>query len=159
MRHWSEWAPIPLRLVLGFGFMYHGFPKLFDAEERQGTIGMFEGMGIPAPEASVWLVGIVEFFGGLALILGAFVVIVAALGVIDMLVAMFVVHLPSGFNFMNITDMGPEGPEFGMPGYEVNLLYVAGFLALMLGGAGILSIDQARAAPRTTGTTEPGAVG
>lgn len=162
MRAWSEWAPIPLRLVLGFGFVYHGYPKLFDAAEREGTVGMFQGFGIPMPEAAVWLVGIVEFVGGLALIVGAFVAVFAALNVISQLVALFVVHLPNGLNFLNITGMGPEGqPEFGMPGYEVNLLYIAGLLALILGGAGTMSVDQARAersasaGEPTTGTAPP----
>jgi putative oxidoreductase len=38
-----------------------------------------------------------------------------------------------------------EGPQFGPPGYEINLLYIAGLLALILGGAGPLSIDRLRA--------------
>lgn len=157
MRNWSEWAPIPLRLILGFGFVYHGFPKLFNAQEREGTVGMFQGLGIPMPEMSVWLVGIVEFVGGLALILGAFVAIFAALNLVSMLVALFVVHLPNGFNFMNITGMTPEGqPEFGMPGYEVNLLYIAGLLALILGGAGAMSVDQARADRTASGAGTTG---
>jgi putative oxidoreductase len=32
--------------------------------------------------------------------------------------------------------------EFRPPGYEVNLLYIAGLLALILGGAGPFSIDR-----------------
>ncbi|MBA3887293.1 MAG: DoxX family protein, partial [Acidobacteria bacterium] len=68
------------------------------------------------------------------------------------LVAMVVGHLPHGFNFMNITGMGPQGPKFGMPGYEVNLLYIAGLLALILGGAGLYSVDRWR---RTGPATAP----
>lgn len=142
-RHWTDWAPLPLRLMLGFGLMFHGFPKLFSAEGRQGFVGMLGGIGVPAPELTSWLVGIVELFGGLALILGAFVAIVAVLNIISMLVAMFTVHLPNGFSFINMTGMGPDGPTFGMPGYEVNLLYIAGLLTLLLGGAGALSVDRA----------------
>ncbi|MBI4545043.1 MAG: hypothetical protein HY703_07610 [Gemmatimonadetes bacterium] len=44
--------------------------------------------------------------------------------------------------------MTPEGPQFGLPGFEVNLLYIAGLLALLLAGAGTLSLDSLRAAPR-----------
>lgn len=142
-RYWTEWAPFPLRLILGFGLVYHGFPKLFSTEGRQGFVGMLTGIGVPAPELMSWVVGAVEFFGGLALIVGAWVAVVAALNVINMLVAMFAVHWPNGFNFLNMTGMGPDGPTFGMPGYEVNLLYIAGLLALMLGGAGALSVDRA----------------
>ncbi len=141
-----DYAQLPLRLMLGVGFVYHGFPKLFSAQGHEMFVGMLEGIGAPAPGILSWLVGGVEFFGGLALIAGAFVTVVAALGAVDMLVAAVTVHLPHGFNFMNITGMGEAGPQFGMPGYEVPLLYLAGFVALILGGAGALSVDRARGA-------------
>ena len=144
-RTWSELAPIPLRLMLGFGFLYHGFPKLFSAQGHDGFVGMLQGMGVPAPELAAWLVGIVEFGGGLALVVGAFVTIVSALLIVNMLVAAFMVHWPAGFNFMNMTGMTESGPQFGMPGYEVPLLYAAALLALVLGGAGAWSVDRARA--------------
>lgn len=145
-RTWTEWAPLPLRIALGGGLIYHGFPKLFTAEGHQGFVGMLGGIGIPAPELTAWFVGVVELFGGLMILLGAWTAIAAGLNVINMLVALFTVHLPNGFNFINITGMGPEGPTFGMPGYEVNVLYIAGLLALIIGGAGALSVDAARRA-------------
>jgi putative oxidoreductase len=58
-----------------------------------------------------------------------------------MLVAMFTVHLPHGFNFMNMTGMTAEGPTFGMPGFETNLLYISILTALWLTGAGPWSIE------------------
>jgi putative oxidoreductase len=143
-RTWSDHAPLPLRLMLGIGLAYHGFPKLFTAQGHDSFAGMLQGMGFPAAEPLAWAVGAFEFFGGLMLIAGAFTALIAALGVIEMAVAMFMVHLPAGFNFMNITGTGPAGPTFGMPGYEVNLLYIAGFLALVIGGAGALSVDRLR---------------
>lgn len=145
-RSTSALAQLPLRLILGFGFTYHGFGKLFSPEGHAMFEGMLEEIGVPAPTLASWAVGAVEFFGGLALIVGAAVGIVSVLGIINMLVAMFTVHLPNGFNFMNITGMGDAGPTFGMPGYEVNLLYIAGFLALALGSTGdrgVLSVDTA----------------
>ncbi len=147
----QKWAPLPLRLILGFGFAYHGFPKLFSAEGHRMFVGMLQGIGVPAPGATAWLVGIVEFAGGLALIAGAFVAVVSGLGILNMLVALFTVHLGSGFNFLNITGMGESGPLFGMPGYEVNLLYIAGFVALILMGAGAASVDGS-----LRGTTKEG---
>lgn len=136
--------------MLGFGFAYHGFPKLFSGQERAAFEGMLPGIGVPAAGLMSWVVGIVEFFGGLALIAGAFVAVVAVLGIIEMLVATFTVHLASGFSFINITGMGESGPIFGMPGYEVTLLYIAGFLTLALAGAGALSVDRWLAAKRAT---------
>jgi putative oxidoreductase len=142
---WRSLAPIPLRLILGFGFAFHGYPKLFTESGHQGFAGMLEGSGIPAPELMAWAVGALEFFGGVLLILGAFTVLISSLAAAEMAVAMMMVHLPHGFNFMNITGQTETGaPTFGMPGYEVNLLYIGGFLALMLGGAGALSIDAMR---------------
>jgi hypothetical protein len=45
---------------------------------------------------------------------------------------------------MNIIGTSDSGPIFGMPGYEVSLVYIAGFMALLLGGAGAVSVDSMR---------------
>lgn len=140
----AQWWPIPLRLMLSIGFLYHGLPKLFSSQGHQRFVGMLEGIGVPAPNLMAWVVGVVEVLGALALLAGAFVAIASIVLIVNMLVAMFTVHLPSGFNFINITGMGPAGPVFGMPGVEVNLLYIAGLLALVIGGAGIWSVDGRR---------------
>jgi putative oxidoreductase len=136
------YAALPMRLILGSGFAFHGYGKLFSTEGHQMFQGMLQNIGVPAASLMSWVVGLVEFFGGLALIVGAFVAIVGVLQIGVMLVALFTVHLPNGFNFMHITGMTDAGPQFGMPGYEVNLLYIAGLAALVLGGAGALSVDQ-----------------
>jgi len=137
-------APLFPRLILGFGFVYHGFPKLFLPAEREAFVGMLRTIEVPQPGLMAWAVGALEFVGGLALIAGAFVVIFGSLLTINMLVALFTVHLPQGFNFMHMTGMTETGPTFGMPGYEVPLLYVAGLLVLVFGGAGVLSVDRRR---------------
>jgi hypothetical protein len=61
--------------------------------------------------------------------------------IVMMLVAMFTVHLRYGFSAINTIGLTADGPQFSPPGYEVNLLYIAGLLALILGGAGPLAID------------------
>ena len=144
----SKWAPMPLRLILGVGFLYHGAPKLFSAPDHQMFLGMLQGMGVPAAGLMAWVVGIVEVLGGLALIVGAFVSVASALLIANMLVALFAVHLPNGFNFMNITGMTDAGPQFGMLGYEVPLLYLGGLLALLLRGPSHMSVDQNLAAKK-----------
>ena len=144
-------APMFPRFILGFGFVYHGFPKLFLPGEREAFVGMLRTIGVPQPGLMAWAVGALEFVGGLALIVGAFVVIFGCLLTINMLVALFTVHLPQGFNFMHITGMAETGPTFGMPGYEVNLLYIAGLLVLILGGAGAFSVDRRRSHGRPGG--------
>jgi len=131
---WSSYSPLPLRLILGFGMIYHGWPKIFSSEGHDGVVGMLRDMiGVPFPEFMAYVVGLVELFGGLALIAGAFVAIVSIPLIIDMLVAMFTFHLPNGFNFMHQP-----------PGIEVNLLYIAGLATLMIMGAGALSVDDMR---------------
>ena len=135
----KQWAPIPLRLMLGVGFIYHGWLKVFSPGGHELFAGMLGNLGLPAPELTAWLVAWVEILGGIALIAGAFVAIASVVLIVDMLVAMFTVHLPNGFNFVNITGMGKQGPVFGMPGAEVNLLYIAGLIALLMSGPGALS--------------------
>lgn len=152
---WSQWASLPLRLMIGFGFAYHGYPKLFSSEGHANFQGMLQNIGIPAAGPMSWFVGILEFFGGLALIVGAFVTALSILGVVHQLVALFAVHLPHGFNVINITGMTESGPTFGMPGYELNLLYIASFLALALGGAGALSVDRMLARRRGAAAPRP----
>ncbi len=143
---WSKWAPLPLRLMLGYGFLYHGFPKVFTAQGHAGFEGMLQNIGVPAAGLAAWAVGIVEVLGGVGLILGAFVPIFSVLLIANMLVALFKVHLSNGFSFMNMTGMTAAGPQFGMPGYEINLLYIAGLLALFLRGPSHMSVDQRMAA-------------
>lgn len=137
----TTYWPIPLRVLLGIGFLVHGVPKLGGAGHAS-FVGMLQQLGYPAPGFLAWVATLVECLGGVALIAGAFVPVAVVLLVIEMLVAMFTVHLPHGFSFVNVTGMTPQGPQFGMPGVEVNLLYIAGLLSLLIGGAGPLSVDE-----------------
>ena len=136
----SKWALLPIRLIIGFGFMAHGFAKLSRGPEEFARI--LQTIGVPAPNLAAWATALVEFFGGLAIIAGAFVAIVSIPLIVVMLVALFTIHLPYGFSAIKLMGMNASGPQFGTPGYEVNLLYIAGLLALLLGGAGLFSVDQ-----------------
>jgi putative oxidoreductase len=147
---WRRWAPLPLRLVIGYGFMAHGWAKWSRGPE--GFAKVLEQIGAPLPEAIAWVATLLEFFGGLAILVGAFVAVVSVPLIIMMLVAMFTVHLKYGFSSVNTIGLTEAGPQFGPPGYEINLLYIAGLLALILGGAGTLSIDWFVA--RRKGTSE-----
>lgn len=135
-----QWA-IPIRIILGISFMVHGAPKLFDATAHHQFQGMLGQMGVPAASLASWVVALVEFFGGVALVLGLFTWIASALLTIEMIVALVLVHLPAGFEVVQVKGMSERGPIFGMPGYELNLIYIAGLLALFLGGPGPLSVD------------------
>jgi putative oxidoreductase len=136
----SQWVPVPLRLIIGFGFMAHGWAKL--SQGPSGFARLLTQIGAPFPEATAWLSTFVELLGGLAIFVGAFVAIASVPLIVMMLVAMFTVHLKYGFSTINTIGLTENGPQFGPPGYEINLLYIAGLLSLMLSGAGTLSIDR-----------------
>ncbi len=137
---WSKWALLPLRLLIGFGFAAHGFSKLSAGPQK--FAGMLQTIGIPAPGLTAWMTALFEFCGGLAVMSGAFVPIVSVPLIVIMLVAMFTIHLPYGFSAIKLMGIKDNVPQFGTPGFEVNLLYIVGLLTLVLGGTGPLSIDH-----------------
>jgi putative oxidoreductase len=136
----ARWAPIPLRLIVGYGFMEHGFAKLARGSDAFATI--LDAIGVPAPHFMAWSTILIEVIGGLAVILGAFVALVSLPMAAVLLVAMFTVHLPYGFSSIKLMAVTAAGAQFGPPGYETNLLYLACLAALVLGGSGPLSIDD-----------------
>jgi putative oxidoreductase len=135
-----RWALLPLRLVIGFGFMVHGWAKL--SRGPAGFAKLLGQIGAPLPKVTAWAATLLELFGGAAIFLGAFVSVVGAPLILMMLVALLTVHLRYGFSSINTIGLTADGPLFGPPGYEVNLLYIAGLLALMIGGAGAFSVDR-----------------
>lgn len=138
----SNLAPLFLRLIIGFGFMAHGWAKI-----SRGTGGfekLLTQIGVPLPHSFAMITPYVELIGGLAIIVGAFVIIASVFLIIIMLVAMFTIHIRYGFSSINTIGLTPEGPKFGPPGYEINLLYIAGLVSLILTGGGKFSIDFLR---------------
>jgi putative oxidoreductase len=137
--HIARWAPIPLRLIVGYGFMAHGFAKLSRGPEAFANI--LQALGVPAAHFMAWVTILSEVFGGLAIILGAFVAYVSLPMAALLLVALFTVHLPYGFSSIKLVAVTAAGPQFGPPGYECDLLYLACLATLVMGGSGPLAID------------------
>ena len=135
----ARWAPVPLRLIVGYGFMEHGFAKLARGLDAFPTI--LQTMGVPAPHLMGWLTILVEILGGLAVLLGALVPLASIPMAAVLLVAMFTVHLPYGFSSIKLLAVTAAGAQFGPPGFETDLLYLACLAALVLGGSGPLAID------------------
>jgi putative oxidoreductase len=134
----DDYAITIARLVLGVVFFAHGAQKMlgwFGGYGFSGTMGFFtQTMHIPAPLA--FLAICAEFFGGLGLIVG-FLSRVAAFGIaMNMLVAIFTVHIHNGF-FANWS--GQQKGE----GIEYHLLALALLMLVMVKGAGALSVDRA----------------
>jgi len=133
----ANWILTILRVVLGVVIFAHGAQKMlgwFGGYGFSGTMGFFtKSMRIPAPFA--FLAICAEFFGGLGLILGLLTRI-AAFGIgVNMLVAILMVHRQFGL-FANWT--GAQKGE----GYEFHLLALAIVAAIIVQGAGALSLDQ-----------------
>ena len=145
----ARWAPIPLRLIVGIGFMEHGFAKLSKGPENFAAI--LHAIGVPAPHLMAWLTILTELFGGLAVLLGAFVSFVSLPMAALLFVAIFTVHLPYGFSSIKLMSVTAGRAQFGPPGYECDLLYLAGLAALVLGGSGPLAIDGLLRKWRTNG--------
>ena len=137
---YAAWAPVLLRAVMGYGFMMHGWAKL--SRGPANFEKLLVQLGVPMHHLMSWVVPLVELLGGFALLVGAFVSVAAIPLIAVMLTAMFTVHLKYGFSSIKTIGLGPDGPLFGPPGYEVALLYIAGLVALILGGGGALSIDS-----------------
>jgi putative oxidoreductase len=134
------WAPVPLRLIVGFGFIEHGYAKLLHGPETFASI--LHALGVPAPHLMAWLTILTELLGGFAVLLGAFVPLVSVPMAVVLLVAMFSVHWRYGFSSIKILAVTPAGAKFGPPGYECDLLYLACLVALVLAGSGPFSIDE-----------------
>jgi putative oxidoreductase len=136
----ARWAPIPLRLIVGYGFMEHGFAKLSRGPEHFAAI--LHSMAVPAPHLMAWLTVLTELIGGLAVLLGALVPLVSLpMGAI-LFVAMLTVHLPYGFSSIKLLSVTAGRAQFGPPGYELDLLYLGCLAALALGGPGPMAIDN-----------------
>jgi putative oxidoreductase len=144
----ADWYALPLRLIVGFGFVQHGYAKL--SRGADGFIVILHAIGVPFADVLGWATIIVEIVGGLLILAGAFVPVAAVPMITVLLVAIFTVHLPNGFSSIKLVSYDAAGAHFGQPGFETDLLYVAGLLALCAGGAGPLSVDgylKSRRAP------------
>ena len=137
---YARWAPLPLRLIVGFGFLQHGFAKLTKGPDAFAAI--LRAMSVPAPHLMAWVTISTEIGGGLAVILGGLVALAAVPMAAVLLVAVFTVHLPYGFSSIKLIAVTAAGAQFGPPGYECDLLYLACLTALVMAGPGPLSIDD-----------------
>lgn len=138
----ARWAALPMRLVVGYGFMEHGFAKL--SRGPDGFAGILQQLGVPLPHIAAWLTIGTELVGGLALFLGAFVLWASIPAAFVLLAAMMKVHLTYGFSSVKLLSVSASGARFGPVGYELDLLYFAALLMLAFQGPGPLSIDEMR---------------
>ncbi|WP_248904671.1 DoxX family protein [Halocatena marina] len=133
MSNTDTWSPIFTRLALGIVMIVHGAGKLFGAGPSAMPIsdfaGAIAGIGFPAASVLAWLAALIEFGGGILVLVGLFTRY-AALGIaLNMLIATAFVHLPNGFSNSG-------------GGYEYTLVLLLLALALVVSGSGKLSVTQ-----------------
>jgi putative oxidoreductase len=135
----SGFSGLVLRLFLAVVFFPHGAQKVlgwFGGYGFTGTLNFFTTM-MHVPMVLALAVFAAEFLGPIALVVG-FLTRLAALGILlDMIGAVAMIHAHNGF-FMNWAGKTPP-----VEGFEFHLLAIAIALALIIGGAGELSVDKA----------------
>jgi putative oxidoreductase len=139
----QRWSALPLRAIVGYGFIAHGYAKVMNRPDHFAAL--LQGLGVPAPHLMAWVTITFELLGGLAVIAGAYIPLISVPLTAILLVAVFTVHLPYGFSSIKLRAVTAAGPQFGPPGYETNLLYIAALATLVLGGPGPLALGSRRA--------------
>jgi putative oxidoreductase len=127
-------------LIVGYGFVAHGYAKVIKGPDYFAA--SLHALGVPAPDLMAWVTIASELAGGLAVLMGAFVPLVSVPLATILLVAAVTVHLRYGFSSIKLLGVTAAGPQFGPPGYETDLLYLAGLATLVLGGSGPFAVDQ-----------------
>ncbi len=122
LEQYYDLAILFLRIGVGVIFIVAGWGKLTGIE---GTQEFFGGIGIPAAGLMAWVVALVEFVGGLMVLLGLYLRVPAILLAIVMVVAIFTVKLDQGFSAMRI---------------DLTLMLMALSLAIL--GSGKLSFEH-----------------
>ena len=152
-----QWSALPLRLIVGYGFVAHGYAKVANGPDQFAA--SLHGLGVPAPHLMAWVTIAVELLGGIAVLLGAWLPLISVPLTAILLVAAVTVHWQFGFSSIKLRAVTAAGPQFGPPGYETDLLYIAALATLVLGGSGPLSVERwlarrrTRHAPEATPTT------
>ena len=127
----SPWMITFLRAGIGFIFLYHGYAKLFMPGGFAGTVNFFSNIGIALPKFAALLVSVVEFFGGIMILIGLLTRWTALALMLEMMVALFKVHVKQGFF---ITSQAY--------GFEYILLILTVLFVVMISGSGKLSVGK-----------------
>jgi len=128
--------------MVGYGFLAHGLAKWFKGPEAFASI--LHATGVPFSHLMAWVTIATELIAGIAFLAGAFVPLVSVPAIILLAVAVVTVHLPYGFSSIKLISVNNGRAQFGPPGYECDLLYIACIVALALIGPTPWSVDRYR---------------
>jgi putative oxidoreductase len=121
----KDWATIPLRIIIAFILIPGGLNKL---SNLSGTAGFFGNLGVPIPIVFAFLVAAIEFFGGIAVLLGLLTRWASGFQGVVMIFAILLAHL--------------DWATFVFSGYEKAALVLLVSIALLFLGGGPISVDQ-----------------
>ncbi len=127
---WVPWAELPLRVIIGIVYLYHGIGKITGGPAN--FAGWLGSMNYPAPTFMTWVVIVGEAVGGALILVGFWARYAAVFLILEMLVAMFTVHFKNGFNVFQAS-----------AGYEYNLVLIAALLLILIRGPGKPSVEAA----------------
>jgi len=123
---YAGYLAVFLRFWVGVNFVAHGYPKL--GKGRQQTVQWTKSLGVPT--LVTYLAIVLEFFGGLSLIIGFIVPIVGFFIALEMIGAIF------------LKKSKMKAPYMGQNSYEIDITYLMLAIALLVLGAGLLSVDS-----------------
>lgn len=126
----ANWGLFSLRLGLGFIFLTHGYPKMSGVESgakasREGLTNSIRRLGLPFPRETAIVIGTIQFFGGLMLLVGLGTRLAASLLAVIMLVA-------ATRNFVEKQFLDSADFPFSL---------LTSLVALILLGGGAISLD------------------
>jgi len=125
----TPYSWLMVRVVAGALLIPHGYAKLFTPGAVEGTADFMSSLGLAPGLFWAWLIALLEFFGGIMLVLGFLTRPVAAMVVGFMAVAAFYVHWGAGFFWNN-------------GGFEYPLMWAVIALAILIRGGGAYSLDR-----------------
>ncbi len=133
----KPWIPVPLRLALGIGLIVHGGIKLFVDGGHENISHMISLLGLPLPNLLGWVVGVVEFAGGVGMLLGLYFKPAVVINILNILGLLVFGYLAGG-----IPEPLPDGDP--LPAYREAFMILAGLVTLLMLGAGRWSLDHLR---------------
>ena len=123
---YTPYLALLLRVVVGVTMVMHGYPKL---KNPQQTVQWTKGLGVPA--VATYLAIVLEFFGGIALVIGFIVPIVAFFIALEMV----------GNTILKAVKMKAHYLQMTEHAYEIDITYLLLAITLLVLGAGAFSLD------------------